>query len=107
MAQIGITSSLSTTFTVAQLNGVLTNTMQLDTSVTHNIQVRVVLPYAVDFRQPQRRCVVLRYAELHGVHPMLPHRLSVAPERPLDYRRRHADGWMTAGSAGYYRQVSK
>ena len=41
MAQIGITSQLSTTFTVAQLNGVLTNTMQLDTSVAHQIQVRV------------------------------------------------------------------
>jgi starch-binding outer membrane protein SusE/F len=41
MAQIGISSSLSQTFTVSQLNGVLTNTMQLDTSVMHHIQVRV------------------------------------------------------------------
>jgi hypothetical protein len=42
MAQIGITSQLSNTFTVSQLNAVLTNTMLLDTSVSHNIQVRVV-----------------------------------------------------------------
>jgi hypothetical protein len=41
MAQIGISSSLSTTFTVSQLNAVLTNTMLLDTSVMHHIQVRV------------------------------------------------------------------
>jgi hypothetical protein len=41
MAQIGISSQLSTTLTVGQLNGVLTNTMLLDTSVMYHIQVRV------------------------------------------------------------------
>jgi starch-binding outer membrane protein SusE/F len=41
MAQIGISFSLSQTFTVSQLNGVLTSAMQLDTSIMHHIQVRV------------------------------------------------------------------
>lgn len=41
LATIGLTSQLSTSFTVSQLNAVLTNKMLLDTSVRHSIQVRV------------------------------------------------------------------
>jgi hypothetical protein len=41
LAQIGLTSQLSQTFTVAQLNTVLANQMNLQPSVQHNIQVRV------------------------------------------------------------------
>ena len=40
--QYGISSSLSQTFTVAQFNAILTNTLLLDTGVMHSIQVRVV-----------------------------------------------------------------
>lgn len=42
LAQIGITSQLSATFTVAHLNAVLSNQMNLSASFKHNIQVRVV-----------------------------------------------------------------
>jgi hypothetical protein len=41
LAQIGLTSQLSQTFTVAQLNTVLSNQMNLQPSVPHSIQVRV------------------------------------------------------------------
>jgi hypothetical protein len=42
LAQIGINSQLSATYTVAQLNAVLSNQMNLQPKVQHNIQVRVV-----------------------------------------------------------------
>jgi hypothetical protein len=41
LAQIGINSQMSATFTVAQLNSVLSNQMNLQPSVAHNIQVRI------------------------------------------------------------------
>jgi hypothetical protein len=41
LAQIGINSQLSATYTVAQLNTVLANQMNLQPGVRHNIQVRV------------------------------------------------------------------
>jgi hypothetical protein len=41
LAQIGINSQLSATFTVAQMNAVLSNQMNLQPNVQHNIQVRV------------------------------------------------------------------
>jgi len=41
LAQVGINSQLSVTYTVAQLNTVLSNQMNLAPGVQHNIQVRV------------------------------------------------------------------
>jgi starch-binding outer membrane protein SusE/F len=98
MAQVGITSQLSSTFTVAQLNGVLTNTMFLDTSVMHNIQVRIASflapltagsPKAEMLYSSALNFTVTPYATPPAV-PQLPSALWVTGDAT-------ADGWMTAG----------
>jgi hypothetical protein len=98
MAQVGITSQLSSTFTVAQLNGVLTNTMFLDTSVMHNIQVRIASflapltagsPKAEMLYSNALNFTVTPYATPPAV-PQLPSALWITGDAT-------ADGWMTAG----------
>jgi len=98
MAQVGITSQLSATFTVAQLNGVLTNTMFLDTSVMHNIQVRIASflapltagsPKAEMLYSNALNFTVTPYATPPAV-PQLPSALWITGDAT-------ADGWMSAG----------
>jgi hypothetical protein len=97
-AQIGISSQLSSTFTVAQFNAILTNTLLLDTGVTHNIQVRIVSylapltpgsPIAGVLYSNTLNYSVVAYLPPPAVTP-LPSALWITGDAT-------ADGWMTAG----------
>ena len=95
--QIGISSSLGQTFTVAQFNAVLTNTLLLDTGVTHTIQVRVESyltpltsgsPTAAILYSDTLNYTVVAYLPPPAVTP-LPGALWITGSAT-------ADGWMTA-----------
>jgi hypothetical protein len=100
LATIGLTSQLSATFTVAQLNTVLTNQMLLDTSVQHSIQVRIQsfikplnwtqgTPLVGMLNSNTLNYTVTPYATPPAV-PELPTALWITGSST-------ADGWMTAG----------
>ena len=98
--QIGLTSQLSTSFTVAQLNAVLSNQMGLATQVPHSIQVRVQsfikplnwtqgTPLVGMLNSNTLNYTVTPYATPPAV-PELPTALWITGSST-------ADGWMTAG----------
>jgi hypothetical protein len=96
-AQIGLTAQLSETFTVAQFNAVLTNSLLLDTGVTHAIQVRVVSylapltsgsPITAVLYSDTLNYTVVAYLPPPAVTP-LPGALWITGDAT-------ADGWMTA-----------
>ncbi|HXB32216.1 MAG TPA: SusE domain-containing protein [Puia sp.] len=98
LAQVGIASQLSATFTVAQFNTVLSNQMNLQTGVPHNIQVRIesfltplssgTLPSAIMYSN------AINYA----VNPYTPPpAVSPLPSALWITGSATADGWMTAG----------
>ena len=95
--QYGISSSLSQTFSVAQFNAILTNTLLLDTGVTHNIQIRVV-SYLTPLSSGSPNAAVLYSDTLnYKVVAYLPP--PAVPQLPVALwitGNATADGWMTA-----------
>jgi hypothetical protein len=96
-AQIGISSSLGQTFTVAQFNAVLTNTLLLDTGVTHTIQVRVV-SYLTPLTSGSPTAAVLYSNTLNYtvVAYLPPPAVTPLPSALWITGNATADGWMTA-----------
>jgi hypothetical protein len=99
MQTVGITSDLSNTFTVSQLNDILTNGLLLATGMTHNIQVRVE-----SFLQPASSGTapagVLNSNSLnYSVTPYEPPPAVAPPSTGTLYitGSATADGWMVAG----------
>jgi hypothetical protein len=96
--QYGISSQLSQTFSVAQFNAILTNTLLLDTGVTHNIQIRVEAylapltsgsPVNAALYSDTLNYTVIAYLPPPAV-PQLPTALWITGSAT-------ADSWMTAG----------
>jgi len=96
-AQVGISSSLSQAFTVAQFNTILTNQLLVDTGVTLNLQIRVVsfLP-PLTSSSPITAVLysdILNYTAIAYLPPPAVPQLPVALYITGDAT---ADGWMTA-----------
>jgi hypothetical protein len=98
MASIGISSNLSTSFTVAQLNAVLTNNVGLATNMPHSIQVRIESYLAPLSPGTAPSAILYSNAINYTVTPYLPPPAVPQPPTALWITgSATADGWMTAG----------
>jgi len=98
MASIGISGDLSASFTVAQLNAVLTNSIGLATNMPHSIQVRIESYLAPETPGTAPAAILYSNAINYTVTPYLPP--PAVPELPTALwitGSATADGWMTAG----------
>jgi len=98
LAQIGISSQLSATFTVAQLNTIISNQMNLSAGVQHNIQVRVESFLAPLTSGTAQTGVMYSNAINYMVTPyVLPPAVQPLPTTLWITGSSTNDGWMTAG----------
>ena len=101
LAQIGFTSKLSVTYTVAQMNAILSNQMGLVPNMQHNIQVRVE-SFMAPLTGGTGNQGVLNSAPLtFTVTPYLPPPAVNPPASGALYITGSAtnDGWMVGGQA--------
>jgi len=98
LAQVGISSQLSVTYTVAQLNTVLSNQMGLQTDVQHNIQVRIESFLAPSTAGTAPAVPEYSNALSYTVTPYTPPpAVSPLPTALWITGSATADGWMVAG----------
>jgi len=97
-AQIGISSQLTATYTVAQFNAILTNELLLDTGVTHNLQIRVVsfLPPATP-GSPNAAVLNSNTLNYTAIAYLPPPAVTPLPSALWITGSSTADGWMVAG----------
>ncbi len=100
LAQVGINSQLSATYTVAQLNTILSNQMNLVAGFQHNIQVRVE-SFLVPLTSGTANGAALYSNSInYTVTPyVLPPAVSPLPSALWITGNATADGWMVAGQA--------
>lgn len=97
LAQIGINSSLNATFTVAQFNGVLSDQMNLQTGVPHNIQVRVESFLAPETAGTANSAPLFSNVMNYAVNPYTPPpAVTPLPTALWITGSATADSWMTA-----------
>jgi hypothetical protein len=98
-AQVGISSSLTQTFSVSQFNTILTNQLLVDTGVTLNLQIRIVSflppltsssPITAVLYSDTLNYTAIAYLPPPAV-PQLPGALWITGDAT-------GDGWMTAGT---------
>lgn len=99
MAQIGITSQLSITYTVAQLNAILSNRMGLAPNTPHSIQVRIQSFLAPLSPGTSNQATMNSNALSFTVTPYLPPPAVNPPASGALYITGSAtnDGWMVSG----------
>lgn len=100
LVQVGISSQLSVTYTVAQLNAILSNRMGLEPKVPHNIQVRIQ-SFLAPLSPGTTNQAVLNSSPLSfTVTPYLPPPAVNPPASGTLYITGSAtnDGWMAGGS---------
>lgn len=97
-AQIGIANSLGITYTVAQFNAILTNTLVLDTGRVYSIQIRIV-SFLTPLTSGSPDAGVLNSNTLaYTANPYLPPpAVQPLPSALWITGSATADGWMTAG----------
>jgi hypothetical protein len=99
LAQIGIASQLSATFSVAQFNTVLSDQMNLQTDAPHSIQVRVESFLAPETSGTAPSGVMYSNAINYTVNPYTPPpAVSPLPGALWITGSATADSWMVAGS---------
>jgi hypothetical protein len=100
LAQVGIASQLSATFTVAQFNTILSDQMNLQTSAPHNIQVRIESFLAPLSIGSTPSAVMYSNTINYSVNPYTPPpAVSPLPTALWITGSATNDGWMVAGSA--------
>lgn len=98
LAQIGLNSQLSATYTVAQLNTIISNQMNLQTGVQHSIQVRVESFLAPLSSGTALSGIMYSNALNYTVNPYTPPpAVTPLPTALWITGSATADGWMTAG----------
>ncbi|HUB59336.1 MAG TPA: SusE domain-containing protein [Puia sp.] len=98
LAQIGISSQLSATFTVAQFNTILSDQMNLETGAPHNIQVRIESFLAPETAGTPNAAPLYSNAINYAVNPYTPPpAVTPLPTALWITGSATADGWMTAG----------
>jgi starch-binding outer membrane protein SusE/F len=98
LAQIGVTSQLSATYTVAHLNSVLSNQMNLSAGAPHNIQVRIVSFLTPETSGTTSAGVLYSNSLNFMVTPYaLPPAVQPLPGALWITGSSTSDGWMTAG----------
>ena len=102
MAQIGITSQLKITYTVAQLNAILSNQMGLAANTPHTIQVRIQSFLAPLTAGTSNQGALNSNALSFTVTPYLPPPAVNPPASGTLYITGDAtnDGWMASGNPG-------
>lgn len=100
LATVGISSSLSQTYTVAQFNTFLENSMLLSAGNPHTIQVRVQSLLSPFTSTSQPAGVLVSAPQTYTVTPYaLPPAVQPLPTALWITGSSTADGWMTAGMA--------
>ena len=100
LAQIGIASQLSATYTVAQFNTILSDQMNLQTDAPHSIQVRVESYLAPTTSGTAPSGIMYSNAINYTVNPYTPPpAVSPLPGALWITGSATNDGWMVAGSA--------